>query len=88
MLPGIDETMIFNYSDVFFAHYFNNDVKCHKMIEYHALMYLYSGELIVDENNNQTRITSGQCVFIRKDNRITLTKNPVETGNFRQLLWS
>jgi AraC family transcriptional regulator, exoenzyme S synthesis regulatory protein ExsA len=79
------ETMIFSYSDVFFAHYFNDDVRCHKMIENHALMYLYSGELIVDENNMQTKIQSGQCIFIRKDNRVTLTKRPCGEKQFQTI---
>jgi AraC family transcriptional regulator, exoenzyme S synthesis regulatory protein ExsA len=80
-----NETMIFSYSDIFFAHYFNNDIRCHKMIENHALMYLYSGELIVDENNKQTKIHSGQCIFIRKDNRVTLTKRPIGEKQFQTI---
>lgn len=85
MQPEHNETMIFNYSDVFFAHYFNNDVRCHKMIENHALMYLYSGELIVDENNKQTKIDSGQCIFIRRDNRVTLTKKASGENQFQTI---
>ena len=69
-----NDSMVFNYTDVFFAHYFNDEVRCHKMIENHILMYVYSGELLVDENNKQTKIHGGQCVFIRRDNRVTLTK--------------
>ena len=69
-----NKSIVFSYSDIFFAHYFNNEVRCRKMIENHTFLYLYSGELIVDENNIQTKIHSGQCVFIKKDNRVTLTK--------------
>jgi len=80
-----NQTMVFSYSDVFFAHYFNNDVRCHKMIENHALMYVYAGELIVDENNKQTKIHAGQCVFIRRDNRVTLTKKAIGKEQFKTI---
>lgn len=68
------KSMVFQYSDVFFAHYFNNEVRCHKMLENHTFVYVYAGELLVEENSKQTKIRGGQCVFIRKDNRVTLTK--------------
>lgn len=80
-----NESMIFNYADVFFSYYFNNDVRCHKMIENHTLIYVYAGELQVDENNKQTRIHGGQCVFIRRDNRVTMTKQPKGEEQFKAI---
>jgi AraC family transcriptional regulator, exoenzyme S synthesis regulatory protein ExsA len=85
MQKDYNDSMVFSYSNIFFAHYFNDEVRCHKMIENHALMYLYSGELLVEENNRQTKIHSGQCIFIRKDNRITLTKKPCGEDQFRTI---
>lgn len=80
-----NDSMVFRYSDVFFAHYFNDEVRCHKMIENHALMYVYAGELIVDENNKQTKIHGGQCIFIRRDNRVTLTKKTYKNEQFKTI---
>ena len=80
-----NDSMVFNYTDVFFAHYFNDEVRCHKMIENHTFLYLYSGELIVDENNKQTRIHAGQCVFIRRDNRVTLTKKALGEEQYKAI---
>ncbi len=85
MSADYKDSMVFSYSDVFFAHYFNDEIRCHKMIENHALMYVYSGELLVDENNKQTRIHGGQCVFIRRDNRVTLTKRAFGGEQFKTI---
>jgi len=79
------KSMVFSYSDIFFAHYFNDEVRCHKMIENHSLMYIYAGELIVDENKKQTKIHAGQCVFIRRDNRVTLTKKACGEEQFKAI---
>ena len=79
------ESIIFNYSNVFFGRYQNSDEKCHKMTINHTLIYLYGGELIVEENNKQTKIHRGQCIFIRKDNRILLTKRARGEEQFKAI---
>lgn len=68
--------LTFNYSDVFFSCYFNEDTKCVKMVKEHTLVYVYSGELLVEENNAKTKIRKGECVFLRRDNRVSMTKKP------------
>lgn len=72
----LNESLRFNYSDVFFSYYFNNERVCHQMIDNHTLVYVYSGELLVEEGNKKTRIHAGQCVFLRRDNRVNMTKQP------------
>jgi len=79
------ETMIFSYSDIFFSYYFNNDTRCHKMIENHTLVYVYAGELLVEEGPKKTRIHSGQSVFVRKDVRVTMTKKPRREEQFKAI---
>jgi AraC family transcriptional regulator, exoenzyme S synthesis regulatory protein ExsA len=66
MSTEYNKSMVFNYLDVFFSYYFNDETRCHKMIENHTLVYVYSGELLVEENDKQTKIHNGQCVFNSK----------------------
>ena len=49
-----NESLKFNYSNVFFSYYFNNDRSCTQMVDNHALAYLYSGEMLVEEAEKQT----------------------------------
>ncbi|MDR3339205.1 MAG: hypothetical protein LBT25_03755 [Candidatus Symbiothrix sp.] len=72
-----NKSMIFKYSDIFFTHLFNNDVKCNRMSREHALVYVYSGEMLLEEvGRGETRVHKSECAFIRRDNRITMTKQP------------
>ncbi|MFN8256242.1 MAG: AraC family transcriptional regulator [Bacteroidales bacterium] len=79
------KSMVFNYLDVFFSYYFNDETRCHKMIENHTLVYVYAGELLVEENDRYTKIQSGQCVFVRKDNRVTMYKKPKGGEQFKAI---
>jgi len=55
------------------------------MIENHTLVYVYSGELLVEEGHKKTRIHGGQCVFVRKDVRVTLNKQPKGEEQFKAI---
>lgn len=77
------ESITFNHSDVFFSHYFNNDTKCSHMAKEHYLVYIYSGELLVEEGDTKTTVHRGECVFIRRDNRVTLTKQPKDDEQYK-----
>ncbi len=79
------ETLIFNYSNIFFSYYFNDDIRCHKMIEDHSLAYIYAGEMLAEKGSEKTKIHKGQCVFIRKDHRLTLTKKAKDGQQFQAI---
>lgn len=79
------ESITFNYANVFFSHYFNNDTKCTHMAKNHYLVYVFSGEVLVEEGDNrekQTTIRKGECAFIRRNNRVYLTKQPKDDEQY------
>ena len=77
------ESLRFNYYDIFFSYYFNNERSCTQMITDHMLVYVYSGELILEEANEKTVVHKGECVFLRKDNRVSMTKQPYGEEQFK-----
>lgn len=79
------ESLKFHYSDIFFSYYINNEIICHKKIEDHTLVYVYAGELLVEGNNKTTKIHGGECVFLRRDNRVNMTKQPKGEEQFRAI---
>lgn len=66
----------FSYSDIFFSYYFDDQISCVPMIRNHTLVYVYSGEMIIDEQDRRTVAGAGECVFLRRDNRVNMTKQP------------
>ncbi|MCC8146246.1 MAG: AraC family transcriptional regulator [Bacteroidales bacterium] len=65
-----------NYSGIFLSCFSNDNTSCVHATKDHTLLYLYSGEQIIEENRQQTVISPGECAFIRRDHRITMFKNP------------
>lgn len=73
-------SLTFNYSDVFFCYHSADGKTVDKTIDFHLFVYIYSGELVLTEDNKTTIITKGQCVFIRRSHRVSLVKQPTATG--------
>ena len=42
------------------------------------LVYVYSGEMVIDEKGQITRLHKGECAFIRKDFSVQMTKTSME----------
>lgn len=70
------ESRRFNYDDVFFSFYSKDEMVCTNMVQEHMLVYVYSGEYLVEESGNSTTVRKGECIFLRKDNRIQMSKLP------------
>ncbi|MCD8183475.1 MAG: AraC family transcriptional regulator [Bacteroides sp.] len=65
------------FADVMLNYHYEEDSKCALMVRDHILFYIYSGEVEVHENGHITRLHKGDCAFIRKDNRVSLVKRPM-----------
>ena len=76
MKPETNELKVFNYSDIFFSCYTNDERGCYNRVQDHTLVYICSGEMLSQEGQTTIKIRKGECFFIRKDNRINLTKQP------------
>jgi len=53
------------------------------MAKNHYLVYIYSGELLLEEVSNRIVVHKGECAFIRRDNRVTLTKQPKDDEQYK-----
>jgi AraC-like DNA-binding protein len=55
------------------------------MIREHGMVYVLSGKLKINENGKITRLYKGECVFLRKDNRVSMNKMPQKDEQYRSV---
>ena len=68
--------LIFNYENIFYSFFYDDVGACvHRSREY-AINYVYSGEMVLDNGEEQIHVAKGECVFIPRDHHITLYKKP------------
>lgn len=78
---GLVQTL--SYSGIFLSCYTHNNTSCIHSNKDHSLIYLYSGEYIIDDNGTQTVIHPGECAFVRRDHRTMMYKRPTEAEQYK-----
>ena len=74
------------YSDIFLAMYFDDGKSCMHRNHSHVLVYMYSGEIVIEEKGKTTRLHKGECAFIRKDFSVQMTKQAWNGEQFHACL--
>lgn len=69
-----------NYSNIFFTYIHSQDAECSFFAKDHALIYVYSGKLKIEEKGITRDLYKGDCAFIRRDNQVILHKHCAENG--------
>lgn len=67
-----DQTI--NYSNIFVTWLVHQQCKCSYSVMEHTLIYVHSGEIEINERGNIAILHAGECAFLRRDNRVQLTK--------------
>jgi AraC-like DNA-binding protein len=55
------------------------------MTREHGIVYILSGKLEINEGGKITYLYKGECAFIRKDNRVSMTKMPFNEEQFKSV---
>lgn len=63
-----------NYSDVFLSFPLKEEVPLLCMVRDHLMVYVYHGILELKQGKETITITEGQCVFVRKNHKISLIR--------------
>lgn len=64
-----------NYSGIFLSCFSDYSEKCIHATPEHVLLYLYSGEQIIEDRNKKITIRAGECAFVRRNHRLLMYKN-------------
>jgi AraC family transcriptional regulator, exoenzyme S synthesis regulatory protein ExsA len=74
-MEQVDKLKTINYSGIFLSCYSDYSEKCIHATPEHVLLYLYSGEQVIEDRNKKITIKAGECAFIRRNHRLMMYKN-------------
>ncbi len=70
-----DKLKTLSYSGIFLSCYSAYSEKCIHATPEHVLVYLYSGEQVIEDRNKKIKLQAGECAFIRRNHRLNMYKN-------------
>jgi len=78
-------TPTLNYSDVFLGFPLEKGEPLFCMVRDHLLVYVYHGELEIRQGNETVTVQAGECVFVRKNHRVSLTRKSEDDKPFQAI---
>lgn len=79
-----DKSWMFNYEDIFFCYHTEEGKVFDKTIDFHSLIYIHTGELLVNNGKRKFSVNGGECVFLHRNHKVSITKQPNAKGeNFK-----
>ncbi len=78
-----DRLKTVNYDGIFLSCYSDFSEKCFHAAPEHVLVYVYSGEQIIEDRNKKIRVKAGECVFIRRNHQLIMHKNSVGNAHYK-----
>jgi len=82
----MEDYKVLNYWDILLSCAFNDATRCGHGAREHMLVCVVAGELELNDNGAITTVRKGESVFLRKDNRLIMTKNPKD-GEFYKAIY-
>ena len=82
----MEQLDVFDCSNVLIASYFTDERGCAHENREHTLIYVYSGELEIEERGKKTVLYPGECAFMRRDNRMWLQKKVKDGNAYRSIV--
>ena len=64
-----------SYSGIFLSCFSDYSEKCIHATPEHTLVYLYSGEQVIQDGDETITIQAGECAFVRRNHRLLMYKN-------------
>jgi hypothetical protein len=83
MLSEVKTNKFFDQSDMQFCREYNKETPFTEVIKSHTLLYVYSGELTICENENILRVKAHECVFLKKGSVVTSCIHPENNDGFK-----
>ncbi|MDR1883896.1 MAG: AraC family transcriptional regulator [Prevotella sp.] len=74
------DTIIYNYMDTFFCCRVEKDKLCEEMVTDHMLVYICSGEMILQTKEKRATFKKGDAVFMKRNHLAKKTKRPTKSG--------
>lgn len=74
-MEQVEKLKTISYSGIFLSCFSDYSEKCIHATPEHTLVYLYSGEQVIEDGDKKITLQAGECALIRRNHRLQMYKN-------------
>lgn len=71
----LKESQVYNYWNIVYSCFVPHEMLSEYRMPVHVLIYVYSGEMVVDDNGHTLKVGKGNYVFIKRNHQVKLLKH-------------
>lgn len=79
------ESQVYNYWDIVYSCFVPDEWLVEHRFPVHTVIYVYSGELVIEDDSHTLKVHAGDYVFIRRDHRLKMLKHTVGTDPYKAI---
>ncbi len=81
----LKESQVYSYWDIVYSCFVPHEMLSEHRMPVHVLIYVYSGEMVVDDNGRELRAGEGSYIFIKRDHQVKLLKHTAGEAPYRAI---
>lgn len=81
----LKESQVYNYWDIVYSCFVPHEMLYEHRMPVHVLIYVYSGEMLVDDGGSTLKVGEGDYVFIKRDHRVKLLKHTAGNAPYKAI---
>ncbi len=76
---------IIKHSDIIYSCFFPTETLSEFRMNVHVLIYVYSGEMFVEDSGHKIKVNAGEYVFLRRDNHVRILKQSADGAPYKAI---
>ena len=81
----LKESQVYNYWNVVYSCFVPHEMLSEYRMPVHVLIYVYSGEMVVDDNGRTLKVDEGNYVFIKRDHQVKILKHTAGDAPYKAI---
>lgn len=78
-------TSVFNYRDIIYSCFQPEESLSEHCLPHHALIYVYSGEIRINDSGKEHTVHAGEYVFLKRDNKVKIHKHTLGEAPYKAI---
>ena len=81
----LKESQVYKYGDIVYSCFVPHEMLSEHRMPVHVLIYVYSGEMVVDDCEHTLKVCAGNYIFLKRDHQVKLFKHAADNAPYKAI---
>ena len=81
----MEDLSVYNYKDIIYSCFQLDESLSEHCLPRHALVFVYSGEIQINDSGTEHNVHAGEYVFLKKDNKVKIHKHTLGDAPYKAI---